>query len=678
MNSITVKFLLAFCIAIFCNVVYASNSSPPIAVFGLNESLTLTGLPCNNNKIPNRGVLKFEDDSGAFDESGKTFHGSSVNVYCDEDNAYYDNLLFGSYQMKCLNGRWVNESNNVCVKKCEFGKDEFNDENVPKQGGLLGNEDGEFEISDFSLAEGMGVTYKNSKYYANIGTEVTVTCPQGFPPYTSDLSRLKDELFETNTFKTSCLDTSRNGNNQWSTYFVCFNGTKPCDNDEISIDIGGESVATYDGIQYREKGGVKKAGTGKYTPHGGFYPIDCSPDWYQDYNVVKPRCDNGNWDFKKAYCIAKQTTVQEVYTMADEKGENRVAKDINLAQYISDSPSKKIFWGQRFEFSCKHSNRYGEGKGKAFMINFTSDDVFKIDRDYDVENWYGRYCVSENACKPELGMSLTQFFFPAYLLFNKVPSLYYPDDDNDDGEVDFQLATYFVNTNMTNLFDEGESVYTLHSQYHDWWGGLNRWQRCDRMVYEFTCINKKFVRSLYKGGNSYVGEDDGDYDSDQESAGRVHKSRGHSYEASNSAWDHYGMVDYVNCVGYNTDYIVPYLLVTLLPVEVELHDQGKIGNKDKNANGYGDGYYRYSEGRFSGITVGVIGCEKENGCIISGVNTTKNLMNFNPHEGHGISSRTYCYRHGVAVRPEDTDDCDEDSVRSQTVSSYYYADGTPK
>ena len=375
----------------FSGLVFANNQSiPPRAVFNAVGSQKIDNLRCANQSIPKTlgifGYVYKNSSYGEFTNDGSTVHGQEVEITCDTKNDYYDNKMLDSYTMRCDNGRWVNISNNVCVKKCRFSKSEFTNDNVVARSGLAGNNTSQDEIVNFMSATANGIVERGGKYYVNIGTDITIHCPSTHPPYTSDVSRIKSSLFETNQFVTSCLPSSHDGNNHWSQYYVCFSGTKPCKNSEVHINISGETINTVTGESYRETGGRIKDGSGTLTPHEAYYPLDCSDDWYKNFDMELPRCNNGVWSSHTAYCKAKYCTVEDVTSWANSTPLNKVG-------LVQDNTDVKVFYNTHYKFKCLHNNRIQQKDGKIFSCNYAGDNPVGVKN--HTPGWqHEKYCLN--------------------------------------------------------------------------------------------------------------------------------------------------------------------------------------------------------------------------------------------------------------------------------------------
>ena len=391
------NFLLLYSAFLMVFLHTQANNSPPLALFSFSD-LTYSdakkqyGLPCANSSIPILGVssLKYQNSKTklTFSTEDTTPHGESITLKCDTQNGYYENTYAKTeYTITCKDGSWQGVS--MCVRKCKFTKSEFSKEYIVKGRNVSSQStENQYEIQDFTSATFPStdgpIQKSDSDYYLNIGEAVRIYCPTTHPPFTSDSTMMKYMNPNTSSFVTTCLSGSTPTQNQWSVEMACYNGFKPCDNTEVTIKTGGEKICNDIGDCFNEFGGKKTDEKGK-TIHGARLKLDCSDPWYLKQDYIAPTCRDGNWTSTEAYCKAAFCTADnEIYSATGKKEWNVGYATIE---------SKKVYYGQNYEFKCINSNRVGQKNGKTFKCSFDNQDRITVQQ-IDTGDWYGRYCTT--------------------------------------------------------------------------------------------------------------------------------------------------------------------------------------------------------------------------------------------------------------------------------------------
>jgi hypothetical protein len=395
------NFLLLYSALLMVFLHTQANNSPPIALFGFSD-LTYSdakkqyGLPCANSSIPILGVssLKYQNSKTklTFSTEDTTQHGESITLKCDTQNGYYENTYAKTeYTITCKDGSWQGVS--MCVRKCKFATSEFTKEYIVK-GRNVSNQstENQYEIKDFTSATfpstDIPIQKIGSDYYLNVGETVRIYCPTTHPPFTSDSTLMKYMNPNTSSFVTTCLSGSTPTQNQWSVEMACYNGFKPCDNTEVTIKTGGEKICNDIGDCFDEFGGKKTDEKGK-TIHGTRLKLDCNNPWYFKQDYISPTCNDGQWTKTEAYCKA-------AFCAADNEIYNATGKrEWNVGNAIIES--KKVYYGQNYEFKCINSNRVGQKNGKKFKCSFDNQDRITVQQ-IDTGDWFNRYCLNSSAC----------------------------------------------------------------------------------------------------------------------------------------------------------------------------------------------------------------------------------------------------------------------------------------
>ncbi len=374
-----------------------ANNSPPLALFGFSDlSYSDTkkpyGLPCANSAIPILGVtsVKYQNSKTklTFSAEDITPHGESITLKCDTQNGYYENTYAKTeYTITCKDGSWQGVS--MCVRKCKFATSEFTKEYIVKGRNVSSQStENQYEIKDFISATfpstDIPIQKSGSDYYLNIGESVRIYCPTTHPPFTSDSTMMKYMNPSTSSFVTTCLAASTPTQNQWSVEMACYNGFKPCDNTEVTMKTGGEKICNDIGDCFNEFGGKKTDEKGK-TIHGARLKLDCNNPWYFKQDYISPTCNDGKWTKKEAYCKA-------AFCGADNEIYNATGKrEWNVGNAIIES--KKVYYGQNYEFKCANSNRVGQKNGKTFKCAFDNQDRITVQQ-INTGDWFNRYCTS--------------------------------------------------------------------------------------------------------------------------------------------------------------------------------------------------------------------------------------------------------------------------------------------
>ncbi len=383
-------------------------SQPPVALFGLDltygEATSAEyGIACFNSDLYlGNGYVNanYKNVKGrTFDVSGQSPANATVEVKCNTESSYFTSKVSAphspnKYTVTCTNGQWSN--NLKCIKQCKFKTSEFELESIVQGRDVSDQTNAEqFEIKPFVTASylpsDLSVPQSNSYYYAHVGNSVKITCPDGYPPYTSDVTAVRQVNYASNSFETTCLpETGANGN-KWSKEIACYNGFKPCNNSEVTVVQSRKQIIMDDGNTFPETGGSKDAPTGK-TMHGAMLKLACNKyPWYQKFKYHAPKCHDGKWSFNEAWCNPHTCTPKKIFSLAKIERRNRVGYDMNST---NADPEQTIYYNQTYPFRCKDINRVGGTDGKAFRCNF--DDYDRAESVTPVQSsrpWNQRYCT---------------------------------------------------------------------------------------------------------------------------------------------------------------------------------------------------------------------------------------------------------------------------------------------
>jgi hypothetical protein len=383
-------------------------SQPPVALFGLDltygeASSTEYGISCFNSDLYlGNGYVNadYKNVKGrTFDISGQSPANAILEVKCNTESSYFTSKVSAphspnQYTVTCTNGQWSN--NLKCIKQCKFKTSEFELKSIVQGRDVSDQTNAEqFEIKPFVTASyspsELSVPQSNSYYYAHVGNSVKITCPDGYPPYTSDVTAVRKVNYDSNSFETTCLpETGANGN-KWSKEIACYNGFKPCNNSEVTVVQSNNQITMDDGQTFPETGGSKDAPTGK-TMHGAMLKLACNKyPWYQKFKYHAPKCHDGKWYFNEAWCKPRTCTPKKIFSLAGANKTNRVG--YNIAS-TNANPDQKVYYNQTYPFQCKDVNRVGGRDGKAFRCNF--DDYDRAESVTPVKSsrpWLHRYCA---------------------------------------------------------------------------------------------------------------------------------------------------------------------------------------------------------------------------------------------------------------------------------------------